>query len=122
MAITKLIRTALDRAVHKELIDTKFVYFFEGLAVVLWSSIKVCTNNYMYRLRELCKVRYFSAENPSLLATCGSYRYKKGTWITWKERHLQEINLQALNIHFKHDRDFIVLVIMTLDEAVDLAI
>ena len=44
MAITKLIRTALDRAVHKELIDTKFVYFFEGLAVVLWSSIKVCTN------------------------------------------------------------------------------
>ena len=44
MAITKLIRTALDRAVHKELIDTKFVYFLEGLAVVLWSSIKVCTN------------------------------------------------------------------------------
>ena len=43
MAITKLIRTALDRAVHKELIDTK-AYFFEGLAVVLWSSIKVCTN------------------------------------------------------------------------------
>ena len=44
--------------------------------------------------------------------------------ITWKERHLQEINLQAraLNIHFKHDRDFIVLVIMTLDEALDLAI
>ena len=39
MAITKLIRTALDRAVHKELIDTKLVYFFEGLAVVLWSSI-----------------------------------------------------------------------------------
>ena len=32
---------------------------------------------YMYRLRELCKVRYFSAENPSLSATCGSYRYKK---------------------------------------------
>ena len=44
MAITKLIQMALDRAVHKELIDTKFVYFFEGLAVVLWSSIKVCTN------------------------------------------------------------------------------
>ena len=36
MAITELIRTALDRAVHKELIDTKFVYFL----VVLWSSIK----------------------------------------------------------------------------------
>ena len=32
---------------------------------------------YMYCLRELCKVRYFSAENPSLSATCGSYRYKK---------------------------------------------
>ena len=77
MAITKLIRTALDRAAHKELIDTKFVYFFEGLAVVLWSSIKVCTNIAMYRLRELCKVRNFSAENPSLSATCGSYRYKK---------------------------------------------
>ena len=44
MAIMKLIQTALDRAVHKELIDTKFVYFFKGLAVVLWSSIKVCTN------------------------------------------------------------------------------
>ena len=43
MAIMKLIRTALDRAVHKELIDTKFVYFFEGLAIVLWTSIKVCT-------------------------------------------------------------------------------
>ena len=40
---------------------------------------------YMYRLRELCKVRYFSAENPSLSATCGSYRYKKqlkGTFLT----------------------------------------
>ena len=34
----------------------------------------------------------------------------------------QEINLQALNIHIKHDRDFILLVIMTLDEALDLAI
>ena len=44
MAIKKLIRMALDRVVHKELIDTTFVYFFEGLAVVLWSSIKVCTN------------------------------------------------------------------------------
>ena len=40
MAITKLIQTALDGAVHKELIDTKFVYFFEGLAVILWSNIK----------------------------------------------------------------------------------
>ena len=47
---------------------------------------------------------------------------RKLVWITWKEQHLQEINLQALNIHFKHDRDFIVLVIMTLDEALDLAI
>ena len=44
MAITKLVRTALDRAVHKESIDTKFVHFFKGLVVVLWSSIKVCTN------------------------------------------------------------------------------
>ena len=59
MAITKLIRTALDRAVHKELIDTKFVYFFEGLVVVLLKYVQI----YMYRLRELCKVRYFSVEN-----------------------------------------------------------
>ena len=48
IAITKLIRTALDRAVHKELIDTKFVYFFEGLVVVLWSSIKVYTNTCIF--------------------------------------------------------------------------
>ena len=48
MAITKLIWTALDRAVHKELIDTKFVYFFKGLVVVLWSSIKVCTNIFIF--------------------------------------------------------------------------
>ena len=65
MAITKLIWMTLDRAVHKELIDTKFVYFFGGLAVVLWSSIKI----YAFR--------YFSAENPCLSAKCGSYRYKK---------------------------------------------
>ena len=77
MAITKLIRTALDRAVHKELIDTKFVYFFEGLVVVLCQVLnKVCTK-YMYRLRELCKIHYFSAENLNLSATCSSYRYKK---------------------------------------------
>ena len=42
MAIMKLIRTALDRTVHKELIDTKFAYFFEGLVVILWSSIGSC--------------------------------------------------------------------------------
>ena len=41
MAITLLIRTALDREIHKELIDTEFVYFFEGLVLVLSSSIQI---------------------------------------------------------------------------------
>ena len=35
MAITLLIRTALDREIHKESIDIKFAYFFEGLVLVL---------------------------------------------------------------------------------------
>ena len=48
MAITLSLRTALDREIHKELIDTKFVYFFEGLVLVLSSSIKVCTNIRIY--------------------------------------------------------------------------
>ena len=44
------------------------------------------------------------------------------TGITWKEQHPQEINLKELNIHFKNDRNFVVLVIMTLDiEVIDLA-
>ena len=61
----------LDREIPKELIDTKFVDYFEGLVLVLSSSMY----KYMHLpiMSKLCEVLCFSAENPSLLTTCGSY-------------------------------------------------
>ena len=48
IAITLLLQIASDREIHKELIDTKFVYFFKGLVLVLSSSTKVYTNIRVY--------------------------------------------------------------------------
>ena len=46
-------------------------YRSSGCTLVKYQSMY----KYMCLLRELCKIRcYFSAENPSLSATCGSYR------------------------------------------------
>ena len=48
MAIIKLVRVALDRAVYKLSFDTKFEDFVECLVVVLLLSLKACTNICIY--------------------------------------------------------------------------
>ena len=70
MAITNFVQTEFNRVIHKELIDTKFADFGQGLVTVFLQSIKTCKNAYISygdngRSR---KVHFFSVGNPGLKA------------------------------------------------------
>ena len=75
MAIIKLVRVALDKAVYKLSFDTKFEDFVEGLVhgctFVKFKSMY----KYMYLLSKLWKIHPFSVENPSLFTTRSITRY-----------------------------------------------
>ena len=46
MAITKLVRAELDRAVQEELFDIKVIGFGEGLVTVFSQNTETCKNAY----------------------------------------------------------------------------
>ena len=74
---------------------------------------------YMYLLSELCEVYYFSAENPSLSATCGSYKYKKqlkGTLLAaiLNLLSLSQFILQVLIYRMRKYPNFLIRLLLTI--------